>query len=193
MSEKPKRKRSPKHRLTLPDWRWRLLILAAMYGFILLPSLITVPKNMLIAGLVSLAIATIIPFGMGYTLGWTKHISNVFTGCVVFVAFFVFTITAGFYLILPYLVWLASSSSDFSLSMATRLGTLLLSMPLAIHIGMAGEQLAIRNYQRHNQPKPKREYVSSEQLSDEYGADDDDSFDIGESNEEQQKFDSLEG
>jgi hypothetical protein len=188
MFEKPKRKRSPKHRLTLLDWRWRLLVLAALYGFVMFPTIIILPLDFLMYGFLVAGFAS---FGMGYVVGWSnKHIStmSLIKGCLVAIAALVFMLSACIFLVIPFTATMFSSTP-----LLTFVGAIFLPMPLAIHIGMAGEKLANRNYQRHNQPKAKREYNSTERLSDEYYIVDDDSFDVSESNEVQQKFNSLEG
>jgi hypothetical protein len=198
MFEKPKRKRSPKHRLTLHDWRWRLLILAAMYSLIML---INVPLNTLIFGLLPVSLVSIVAFGIGYIITWcNERIVNykfLLRGFLFLIGFFAFVPLVVILQIVSLFPALSIESSvDITswLHLLSFVGLLFLPMPLVIHIGMAGEKLAIRNYQRHNQPKAKlkRVYEPSERLSDEYDALDD-SLDISESNEEQQKFDSLEG
>jgi hypothetical protein len=202
MFEKPKRKRSPKHRLNLPDWRWRLIILLALYGFIMLPVIATASEYKFTESLLPVGIAAIVSFGMGYVVGWyEKRIANPLSSLKYFLVsfgFLAFTLISIGLLIISYAIWLFFISYGFSsLNVFAITGVLLLPVLIAIHIGMAGEKLAIRNYQWHNQSKVKRkrEYDSDERLSDEYDAGDDDSFDVieqSESNEVQQKFDSLE-
>jgi hypothetical protein len=194
MSDKPKRKRSPKHRLTLPDWRWRLIILLALYGFIMLP--VFASEYIYTESLLPVGIAAVTCFGMGYVSGWyEKHISNPLLSlkaCLASFSFLVFTLISFGLLIISSGVWLLFTPYFSSLSLLAIMG---LPVLIVIHIGIAGEKLANRNYQQRNQPKAKREYASTERLSDEYDVVDDDSFDVieqSESNEEQQKFDSLE-
>jgi hypothetical protein len=98
MSEKPKRKRSPKSRLKIPDWRWRLLILVALYGFIMLPALITVSSDILVYELIQSGVADSVAFGVGFVLVWSdRYISNrmpPLRGCLASIADFVFMASA---------------------------------------------------------------------------------------------------
>src|SRR5688572_8848411 len=111
MSDKPKRKHSPKHRLHLLDWRWRFILLATIYGLVMFPTLITVPFNFLSYGFV---IAGFTSFGMGYIVGWSnKYISNpisLIKDCLVAVAALVFMLSACIFLVLPFAATMFSST-----------------------------------------------------------------------------------
>jgi hypothetical protein len=198
MFEKPKRKRSPKHRLTLLDWRWRLLILVVIYGLIML---INIPLNILIFGLIPFGLVASAAFGIGYVITWcNERIVNykfLLRVGLFLIGFFTFVPVAGFLQIISLVTVLSSDNSVYLsvwLTLLTFIVLLFSPMLLVIHIGMAGEKFAIRNYQQRNQSKAKREFTSSERLSDEDDADDDslEMMEQSESNVEQQKFNSLE-